>query len=115
MATTIRLWLREDLDREGKRQPSKALARDAETKPGPGRVVDVEARSVAEARRVLALAGAPAPDRKVEPKAWAERLNALEAVRDVELPLVAAPAKRKRMVLVDADEYAALKAARRPS
>lgn len=74
---TVRLWIREDGE-----QP-KAIARDAKKGPGPGRVVDVDARSANEARATLALFGAPEPNKKLDRAGWNDWDEARDRVKEV--------------------------------
>lgn len=63
---TIRLWIREDGERP------KALAADATRPPGPGRIVDVDARSADEARRIYAVTLQPEPSEEQDPVGWTD-------------------------------------------
>ena len=60
----IRLWIRQD------GEAPKAVAREAKTAPGPGRLVDVEARTPEEARKVYALSVASEPDEQKDGERW---------------------------------------------
>lgn len=73
----IRLWIRQDGE-----QP-KALARDAVKAPGPGRIVDVQARSADEARRLYALAQLVEPVETEDPDGWLAWRAARRAVTEV--------------------------------
>lgn len=73
----IRLWIRQDGE-----QP-KAVARDATRAPGPGRLVDVEARTPDEARRVYELSAAEEPDEQKDGERWLAWRAARRAVKGV--------------------------------
>lgn len=73
----IRLWIRQDGE-----QP-KALPRDAAKGPGPGAVMDVEARSADEARALYALSVRPEPSEADDPQGWLEWRRAKRSVREV--------------------------------
>lgn len=77
MGKRVRLWIREDGE-----QP-KAVARDADEAPGPGRLVDVAAPSADEARRLFRLAQASEPDRKKDKAGWLAWDEARDAVQEV--------------------------------
>jgi len=76
MAKIVRLWIREGA-------PPKAVARDATRPPGPGRLVDVEARSAEAARATYALSQAPEPSEEQDPHGWLAWRAAQRAVREV--------------------------------
>lgn len=74
----VRLWIRTDGE-----QP-KAVARDAVRAPGLGRLVDVDARTANEARRLFALTQQAEPDRRANKALWLEWDEARERVREVQ-------------------------------
>ncbi len=80
---TVRLWIRRDLRPDGSPEPPKALALDQTQGPGPGRVVDVDARTANEARRLLALASTDEPSEELDPDSWTAWRAARRAVREV--------------------------------
>lgn len=80
----IRLWIRQDKTSKGALEEPKAVAIDATTAPGPGELVDVDAATPAEARRVLKLARLKeAPDRKKDRETWNLWDDARDRVRPV--------------------------------
>lgn len=88
----IRLWIRQDKTAKGSLEEPKAVAIDATTAPGPGELVDVDAPTPAEARRVLKLARMKqVPDRKDDRETWNAWDDAKDRVRLVERTDVPAP------------------------
>lgn len=88
----IRLWIRQDKTSKGALEEPKALALDATTAPGPGEIVDVDAATPSEARRVLKLARLrDVPDRKADRDTWNAWDDAKDRVRTVERTDVPAP------------------------
>lgn len=73
----VRLWIRKDGE-----QP-KAVAIDATKAPGPGRLVDVEAKNPEEARRVFALSQASEPDETQDGERWLAWRKARKAVTEL--------------------------------
>lgn len=78
MGKRVRLWV----DREDGQEP-KAVARDAVSPPGPGRLVDVFANSAKDARAFYAIAQRPEPDRRTDKQGWVEWDDARDRVREV--------------------------------
>ncbi len=79
----IRLWIREDGE-----QP-KAIARDATAAPGPGLIVDVDARNSDEARRIYATTLQTEPLEEQDPQGWIEWRRCRRLVKP--LPLANLP------------------------
>lgn len=77
MAKVVRLWIRQDGEKP------KAVARDATKAPGPGFLVDVEAKSADVARALYALALRDEPDEAKDPQGWLSWRAAKRAVREV--------------------------------
>lgn len=77
MPTTVRLWIRTD------GQPPKAIAITATRGPGPGIVVDVQARSAVDARATYALSCQSEPDRRTQKALWCDWETARERVQEV--------------------------------
>lgn len=75
----IRLWIREDGEKP------KAIARDAAKGPGPGKVVDVDARTADEARRVYATTLQKEPSEELDATGWIEWRRCKRIVREVTL------------------------------
>lgn len=77
----IRLWIREDGE-----QP-KAIGRHlgAAPPPGPGKVVDVDARTADEARAVYATTLQAEPSEEQDPKGWTDWRKAKRLVAPVEI------------------------------
>lgn len=73
----VRLWIRQDGE-----QP-KALALVATKGPGPGRVVDVAARSADEARLICAAAQQDEPKEEDDPQGWLEWRRCKRLVSEV--------------------------------
>ena len=73
----VRLWIRTDGE-----QP-KAVAEHTRRAPGPGALVDVEARSAEEARAVFKLYGSEEPNRKTDREGWLSWDEARVSVRSV--------------------------------
>lgn len=80
---TVRLWIRRDLRPDGSPEPPKALPLDQAQGPGPGCVVDVDARTANEARRLLALASSQEPSEAKDPDGWTAWRAARRAVREL--------------------------------
>ncbi len=91
----VRLWIRQDGE-----QP-KAVAIDATKAPGPGRLVDVEAKNPDEARRVFALSRAPEPDEQQDGERWLAWRSARRLVTHLDGQAPAASV-RERVVVLDA-------------
>lgn len=73
----VRLWIREDGE-----QP-KALPGDVTAGPGPGAVVDVQARSSREAREVYARATAADVSEETDPQGWLAQRAARKRITTV--------------------------------
>ena len=91
MARTVRLWVRED------GEEPKAIPGDGSLPPGPGLVVDVEARSSREARQLLSLATGPEVLEVKDPSGWLEQRQARRLVKPV-AAYALDPAKRLHRV-----------------
>lgn len=85
----IRLWIREDGE-----QP-KAIGRHpgAAPPPGPGKVVDVDAKTSDDARRVYATTLQDEPSEEQDPEGWIEWRRCGRLVKPVE---IVRPAKVRR-------------------
>lgn len=79
MAKVVRLWIRQD------GEAPKAVASDASAAPGPGVLVDVEAKSADAARALYAMTQRPEPREQDDPQGWLEWRAAKRAVREVTL------------------------------
>lgn len=73
----VRLWVRED------NEEPKAIPGDGTLPPGPGLVVDVEARSAREARHVYALASAAPVDELEDADGWNAQRKAQRRIKPV--------------------------------
>jgi len=73
----IRLWIRQD------GEAPKAVAREAKTPPGPGRLVDVVACNPSEARKTYALSVADEPDEQKDGDRWLAWRAARRAMKGV--------------------------------
>ena len=73
----VRLWIREDGE-----QP-KAIGLGATAGRGPGRVVDVDARSVVEARAIFCVSLQAEPIEETDPLGWLDWRRAQRLVHEV--------------------------------
>lgn len=74
----VRLWVREDGEQPKAQEKAPAAITNP---PGPGLVVDVQARNADEARELLGRAAAPDVDEQQNPQGWLEQRAARRRVR----------------------------------